>query len=181
VRASDRGRVPLPAGLPSAEREFFEQLRRMADLAGLSQRVLEKLTAAAGPSAYYSRSQWARALKGQARPPLQAVRVLSAQLGDGFGAEALPDLWVRAFAGTPPSRPRRWSGTGPRGSMPAAEAEREEQNGRLLRKAREEFPEWDFHEVFGGWEAVPDSTPVVRAMDLGSLMEKLAGHDESRR
>jgi tetratricopeptide (TPR) repeat protein len=95
-------RPPLPAELPAAEREFFAELRRLAGVGSLSQRDLEGLTAAAGPSAYFSRSSWARALRGQARPPLHAVRALAAHLGDGVGAEALPDLWARAFAPPPP-------------------------------------------------------------------------------
>jgi hypothetical protein len=66
---------------------------------------------------------------------------------------------------------------GPMSSMPATAAQWQKQNEQLLAAAREAFPGWDFHPVFGGWEAVPEGTPVVRSMDLGSLMEKLAEHE----
>jgi hypothetical protein len=44
---------------------------------------------------------------------------------------------------------------------------------RQLGAARAEFPGYDFHQVFGGWEAVPAGTQVVRAMFLDGLLEKL--------
>ena len=105
MAVGERGQSPLPADLPAAERAFFEELRRLAALGGLSQRDLEGLTAAAGRSAFFGKSSWARALKGETRPPLQAVRALVAHLGGGVGAEALPDLWARAFAPPPRREP----------------------------------------------------------------------------
>jgi hypothetical protein len=43
---------------------------------------------------------------------------------------------------------------------------------------REAFPDWSIHEVFGGFEAVPIGTPIIRAIDLNSLMEKLVAYDK---
>lgn len=42
-----------------------------------------------------------------------------------------------------------------------------------LEAARDEFREWDFHEVPYGFLAVPAGTPVVRASTLGGLSGKL--------
>ena len=42
-----------------------------------------------------------------------------------------------------------------------------------LPAAREEFPDWDLHEVLGGYIAVPTGTPVVRGMFVASIVEKL--------
>jgi hypothetical protein len=42
-----------------------------------------------------------------------------------------------------------------------------------LRAAEQAFPDWDFHQVFGGWEAVPKGSPVIRGMDLDSVVAKL--------
>lgn len=50
--------------------------------------------------------------------------------------------------------------------------------GRRIAAAREEFPKWDFHEVFGGFEAVPADTPVIRAMFIDVLLEKLRHRDD---
>jgi hypothetical protein len=52
-------------------------------------------------------------------------------------------------------------------------AERERRTEMYLRAAREAFPGWDFHEVFGGWEAVPAGTTVVRSEDLDGIVSKL--------
>lgn len=104
--ARSRARAPLPSGMPPAEREFFEQLRRECDLAGLSHRELEHLTEAAGAAAFCSRSTWARALRGEARPPLQAVRARCGRAGGPGGGGTLPELWERAFAEGPPPLPR---------------------------------------------------------------------------
>jgi hypothetical protein len=37
-----------------------------------------------------------------------------------------------------------------------------------------EFPGLDIHSVFGGFEAVPAGTPVIRSASLDGLREKLA-------
>ena len=42
-----------------------------------------------------------------------------------------------------------------------------------LPAAREEFPDWDLHDVLGGYIAVPAGTPVIRAMFVASMVEKL--------
>jgi hypothetical protein len=52
-------------------------------------------------------------------------------------------------------------------------AERQAETERLLQIAREEFPEWEVREVFGGWEAVPAGTPVIRSSDLQGVLDKL--------
>jgi hypothetical protein len=43
-----------------------------------------------------------------------------------------------------------------------------------IARIEERFPDWEIHRVFGGWEAVPRGTEVIRAVSLGSLAEKLA-------
>ena len=61
---------------------------------------------------------------------------------------------------------------GPMGGFPTA-APRDKQTARQLAAMREEFPGWDFRQVFGGWEAVPEGTPVIQGMSLESVAEKL--------
>jgi hypothetical protein len=66
---------------------------------------------------------------------------------------------------------------GPMGGIQTAaqwEAERE----RYLKAAQEAFPDWDFHPVFAGWEAVPKGTPVIRSMDLDGIIEKLRQRED---
>lgn len=46
-----------------------------------------------------------------------------------------------------------------------------------LDQALKEFPDWDFHQVFGGWEAVPAGTPVIRSIDLEGVVEKLRARE----
>jgi hypothetical protein len=60
---------------------------------------------------------------------------------------------------------------GPFSSQTAAQ--RDAENARLLEAARQEFPGWDFREVFGGWLAVREGTPVVMSLDLDGIAEKL--------
>jgi hypothetical protein len=105
MRDHARRRPPLPVRLAPAERDFFVELRRLVDAAGLSFRTLEQSTSAArsdaGESAFYSKSQWGRWLNGQSRPPRRAVRKLAEKLGnDDISAEHLVDLWERAFVPT---------------------------------------------------------------------------------
>ncbi len=45
-------------------------------------------------------------------------------------------------------------------------------DGRLA-AAREAFPEWDIHPVFGGYLAVPKGTPVIQSIDVDGIAEKL--------
>lgn len=45
---------------------------------------------------------------------------------------------------------------------------------------REAFPAWDIHRVFGGYEAVPAGTPVIRGVYLESMAEKLAALEHGR-
>jgi hypothetical protein len=47
---------------------------------------------------------------------------------------------------------------------------------RLKAAITAEFPGWDVHDVFGGFEAVPEGTPVIRSVTLDGLMDKLAEH-----
>jgi tetratricopeptide (TPR) repeat protein len=95
-------RRPLPVRLTPAERDFYVELRRLVDAAGLSFRALEESTSAAksdsGESSFYSKSQWGRWLNGQSRPPRKAVKKLAGKLGEeDVEAEHLVDLWSRAF------------------------------------------------------------------------------------
>ena len=53
-------------------------------------------------------------------------------------------------------------------------AAREKAEARLLAAIAEEFPDIDIHGVFGGYEALPRGTEVIRAMTLDSMMGKLA-------
>jgi hypothetical protein len=69
---------------------------------------------------------------------------------------------------------------GPDHTRTAASVDAE--TGRRIAAAGEEFPDWDIREVFGGFEAVPAGTPVIRAMFIDVLIEKLrvreAGGDD---
>jgi tetratricopeptide (TPR) repeat protein len=102
MRDHAQRRPPLLVRLTPAERDFYVELRRLVDAAGLSFRALEESTSAAksdsGESSFYSKSQWGRWLNGQSRPPRKAVRKLAEKLGEeDIDAEYLVDLWDRAF------------------------------------------------------------------------------------
>lgn len=56
---------------------------------------------------------------------------------------------------------------------PRSAAQMSAEDDRQLKAARAEFPGWDFHQVFGGWEAVPAGTPVIRGMFLDKVTERL--------
>jgi tetratricopeptide (TPR) repeat protein len=99
---NDRQRPPLPARLTPAERDFYMELRRLVDAAGLSFRALEESTSttksASGESSFYSKSQWGRWLNGQSLPPRKAVRKLAEKLTEeDIAAGHLVDMWGRAF------------------------------------------------------------------------------------
>ena len=103
MRNHAQQRPPLPVRLTSAERNFYAELRRLVDAAGLSFRALEESTSAARSdsceSSFYSKSQWGRWLNGQSLPPRKAVRKLAEKLAkEDIEAEHLVDLWDRAFA-----------------------------------------------------------------------------------
>jgi tetratricopeptide (TPR) repeat protein len=103
VRNPDR-RPSLPARLNAAERDFYAQLRRAVDAAGLSCRSLELVTSSTRSEAeapcFYSKSQWARWLNGRSAPPRKAVHKLAGCLSrDGVDASRLIELWDQAFAG----------------------------------------------------------------------------------
>jgi tetratricopeptide (TPR) repeat protein/transcriptional regulator with XRE-family HTH domain len=94
-------RQPLPDGLRPGERDFLVELRRVVDAAGLTYRELEKKTTTvrtdAADPAFFSKSQWARWLNGQAMPPRRAVRLLAAALdAEDLPAERLLALWDQA-------------------------------------------------------------------------------------
>ena len=55
---------------------------------------------------------------------------------------------------------------------------REQTEQRLLRSIQESFPGWDVCRVFGGWRAVPRQTPVIEAIDLHGIIEKLTEHTQ---
>ena len=107
MRNPGRRRLPLPAGLTQPEREFFLELRRLADVAGFTYRALEELTSsfkpAAGDPCFYGKSQWGRWLNGQSMPPRNAVRRLAEILAaEGIAAGHLLDLWSRTVTSVPP-------------------------------------------------------------------------------
>ena len=98
-------RRPLPVGLTPAERDFYVEMRRLVDAAGLSSRALEESTFAtvsnSGQPAFYSKSQWGRWLNGQSRPPRKAVKKLTEKLQEeDIEAGYLVDLWGKAFVPT---------------------------------------------------------------------------------
>src|ERR1017187_5178650 len=102
MRNSGRRRPPLPAGLTPPEREFFLELRRLTDIAGLTCRALEESTSSFKPAAddpsFYSKSQWGRWLNAQSMPPRNAVRRLGEILtSEDIAVEHLRDLWSRTF------------------------------------------------------------------------------------
>ena len=126
MRDHNQRRPPLPARLTPAERDFFLELRRLVDAAGLSFRALEESTSStksdSGESSFYSKSQWGRWLNGQSLPPRKAVRRLAEILvKEDIEAEHLVDMWGRAFVpnrypqepGTAVVRPRQLPATSP--------------------------------------------------------------------
>jgi tetratricopeptide (TPR) repeat protein len=89
----DRGRPRLPARLTPAEREFYVELRRLADTSGLSVRDLTGTEADA--------AAWDGWISGQSLPPQRVVTELAAKLaGNGVDAERLTKLWSRVFLPT---------------------------------------------------------------------------------
>src|SRR5580658_11255196 len=97
MRDHARRRPPLPIQLAPAERDFFVELRRLVDAAGLSFRTLEQSTSAArsdaGESAFYSKSQWGRWLNGQSLPPRNAAsRLAEILVKEDIEAEQLVDM-----------------------------------------------------------------------------------------
>ena len=82
-------RRPLAEGLRPGQRDFFTELRRVVDTAGLTTRELERRTSTVRMGTVapvlYSKSQWGRWLNGQAVPPRQAVQ----RLADLLRAEGL--------------------------------------------------------------------------------------------
>ena len=107
MRNPGRRRLPLPAGLTQPEREFFAELRRLTDVAGVSCRTLEELTSSSKPAAdnpcFYSKSQWGRWLNAQSMPPRNAIRRLGEILAaEDIAAEHLLDLWARTFIAASP-------------------------------------------------------------------------------
>jgi len=99
--------MPLPEELSPPEREFVLELRRLADLGGLTCRALEVATSSLpsqpGEQSFYSKSRWGRWLNGQAQPPRKAVGRLTEKLdSDGISASHLLGLWDTAFASPVP-------------------------------------------------------------------------------
>lgn len=93
-------RKSLPEGLRPGQRDFFTELRRVVDTAGLTTRELERRTSTVRIGAIapvlYSKSQWGRWLNGQAVPPRQAVHRLAALLkAEGVAAALLLALYER--------------------------------------------------------------------------------------
>jgi hypothetical protein len=59
------------------------------------------------------------------------------------------------------------------GPVPAHSAAVQHSDEKLIAALKERYPGWDIHRVFGGWEAVPAGTAVIRSMDLEGIGEKL--------
>ena len=124
MASRDQRRSPLPVTLSQAERDFYLELRRLADAAGLTCRALEAATSSArsssGESCHYSKSGWARWLNGQGQPPRKAVSKLAEKLsGEQISASHLPVLWDNAFAPAarlqqPPEAMQAFPGQAPR-------------------------------------------------------------------
>jgi NACHT domain len=108
VPSRDQQRLPLPAALSPAQRDFYDELRRLIDVAGLTCRALEAVTSAppgSGEPVFYSKSRWGRWVNGQSQPPRKAIKILAGKLADDeIKAGHLLELWDGAFA--PVSQPR---------------------------------------------------------------------------
>jgi hypothetical protein len=98
--------LPLPADISPVESDFYLELRRMIDLAGLTCRSLQMATSSdrseSGEPSFYSKSRWGRWINGQSQPPRKAIKKLAEKLADDeISADHLLDLWDRAFAPAP--------------------------------------------------------------------------------
>jgi hypothetical protein len=95
-------RLPLPAALSPAQRDFYDELRRLIDVAGLTYRALESATSSvpgSGEPIFYSKSRWGRWVNAQSHPPRKAIRILAVKLSDDeIKAGHLVELWDAAFA-----------------------------------------------------------------------------------
>jgi hypothetical protein len=103
---------PPPHQFSPAARDFYAELRRLTALAGLTVRILEKVTSTqvqpgspGHPVDFYGKSSWQRWLKAEGRhPPRKAIKKLAERLAEEqIPADHLLELWDRAFA---PAEPR---------------------------------------------------------------------------
>ncbi|HEY0932350.1 MAG TPA: tetratricopeptide repeat protein [Trebonia sp.] len=101
MSSPDERHAPLPARLTPAEREFYTELRRLADASRLPP---GELWGAASPEA-----AWESWLSGWSLPPKRAIRELASRLaGYGVDADRLAVLWARAVLPTSyPAEPSR--------------------------------------------------------------------------
>lgn len=89
MRNEDKRRPPLPGHLTQAELDFYVELRRLVDAAGVSFRSEPQP---------FTTSQWERWLNGQSLPPRKAVsKIIEKLAAEGSGAGHLLELWGRAF------------------------------------------------------------------------------------
>jgi len=105
---SDLQRNHLPDWLTPAARDFYTELRRLTDQAGLTVRTLEKATSASSRpptssgshSDFYGKSSWQRWLNAEGRhPPRKAIKKLAEKLAaEGISAAHLIEMWDQAFA-----------------------------------------------------------------------------------
>src|SRR5579859_7161090 len=98
MKTHGQRRRPLPDALQPAEREFFAELRRVVDVAGLTCRALQETTSLdrtpGTEPCFFSKSQWDRWLNGQAMPPRKAVgRLIAVLAAEGVDASDLMDRW----------------------------------------------------------------------------------------
>jgi hypothetical protein len=98
-------RLPLPEALSPGQRDFYAELRRLIDVAGLTCRALESATSSApgsGEPVFYSKSRWGRWINAQSHPPRKAIKILARKLADDeIKAGHLLELWDAAFAPGP--------------------------------------------------------------------------------
>ena len=50
-----------------------------------------------------------------------------------------------------------------------------------MQDAERQYPEWDFHQVLGGYFAVPKGTPVIKGMFVASVTDKLREREREGR
>jgi hypothetical protein len=186
VQGRDQRRLPLPAGLSAAERDFYGELRRLIDVAGLTCRALEAATSnqsGSGEPCFYSKSRWGRWVNGQSQPPRKAIMRLADTLaGEQIGAGHLLDLWDGAFAPVPqPRRPEQEERPpgGPAGKLAGLVAGEcaAELNDRVLQGWKPLVVSW---RSYTGQNADPEAArqvPSGSTGDVGPLARYVrAGH-----
>lgn len=63
-------------------------------------------------------------------------------------------------------------------SEPRPPASRTERQQREVKAAEAAFPRWEFIKIPGGWLTVPKGTPVIQALDMDGIVEKLRARED---